>query len=162
LGSVQLDKKEWDAFLQELSELEMKYLLVLRELDEAHSKLQALGKSPEQSNRPPSGPAASKIGRSREDVGGASKDDFVTRLKTGLESLKPTSTVVGAGTQSVQTIQTAQGSYACCSRCGYKIVHATRVCQHCSADFGMLVCSCGREVPDSGRFCDGCGRPVTA
>jgi len=43
MGSlIQVDRKEWEDFLNKLSELEKKYQLVLRELDTAHNKLQAL------------------------------------------------------------------------------------------------------------------------
>ena len=161
LGSVQLDKKEWEAFLKELSELERKYLLVLGKLDDARNKLQAIGKPSDQTERPLPDPAASKM-EQPSGKGGASKDDFFTRLKSKLGSPQPPSTVLGGvgSAQTVRVVQTVQGTHASCSRCGYKISRATRLCERCGADFGRLVCACGRDVPESGRFCDGCGRPV--
>jgi len=160
LGSIQLDQKEWDAFLEQLSELEKKYLLVLRELDEARSKLQALIKSSHQTEQTLTGPAAPTIGQPSEKVGRGSKDHFMTRLKAKLGPPQPPSTVVGDKGQTVQIVKTAQGSYASCGRCGYRLSHATNRCEGCGANFGRLVCSCGRDVPESGRFCDGCGRAV--
>jgi hypothetical protein len=42
---LQVDKTEWEAFLEKLSELEKKYQVILHELDIAQSRLHALDNS---------------------------------------------------------------------------------------------------------------------
>jgi hypothetical protein len=89
-------------------------------------------------------------------VGGVGVGGFLSRLKSGLEA--PGSSLMG--TSARRGIPRKPQGYASCRRCGLPIVRATRFCQSCGADFGKVVCSCGRELGSGNRFCDRCGRKV--
>jgi predicted MFS family arabinose efflux permease len=89
-------------------------------------------------------------------VGGVGGGGFLNRLKTRLQ--RPASSSMG--TSARRGIPTKPQGYASCRRCGLPIVRATRFCQSCGADFGRVVCSCGRELGSGNRFCDRCGRKV--
>jgi len=160
MGSlVQVDKQEWDAFLEKLSELEKKYQLVLRELDAAKSKLRTLDDSErqQQGKTIPTAPESAEA-PPKSTATGPKKPGFLTKLRTGLKSLQiPPSPRAGRSPLNPN----APPNYASCSRCGGKIMHATRFCERCGADFGKTVCSCGRELSSSDKFCDHCGRPVS-
>jgi len=154
---VQLDKKEWEAFLEKLSELEEKYKLILRELDRAHQKLQALDKSRSQQEKnlpSPKTPAEEQPTTGAAEVKRAS---LLTGLKAKLESVRVPQTPPAGWSL---TNPEAPPNYASCSRCRGKIMHATRFCEVCGADFGRVVCSCGRGLSGLVRFCDHCGRRV--
>lgn len=51
-------------------------------------------------------------------------------------------------------------TYASCEKCGYRIQRASRFCEGCGADYGILICPCGRDLSSNDRFCDRCGRSV--
>jgi hypothetical protein len=156
---IQVDKQEWDAFLEKLSELEKKYQVVLGELDTAQNKLRALDKAQkQQEGKPIPPPTESGEGSPRLSATGQKKPGFLTQLKTELQSLQiPLSSRTARG----QLNPNAPPNYASCSRCGGKIMHATRFCERCGADFGKTVCSCGRELSNGDKFCDHCGRPAS-
>ena len=147
---VQLDKKEWDSFLEKLSELESKYELVLRELDQARSRLEALDKSLSRKEKHPLNPTAPTQSHPTQRTTLPKKPRLETKLQSPLTP------------PANQTLMdsTAPPNYASCSRCGSKIIRATRFCEVCGANFGKLVCSCGRALSESVRFCDHCGRRV--
>lgn len=84
------------------------------------------------------------------------KMGFVSRLKTKLEHVGNAST----GTGIRQGILNKSQAFASCSRCGFQILQPTRFCQRCGADFGKLLCSCGRELGAGDKFCDRCGRTL--
>ena len=148
---IQIDKNEWKAFLEELSEFEKKYERLLNMLDLTESRLDAL-KTPEK--KEVEGEEAPQVSvKSPEKVeGGEAKGGYLSRLKAKIEPLGRRSTRPG--------IPSMPQAYASCSRCGFQIVRATRFCQRCGADFGRVVCSCGRELGSEDRFCDRCGRGV--
>jgi hypothetical protein len=129
---IQIDKNEWEVFLDELSEFEKKYKLLLNKLDMNENRLDAL-KTPEKKE------------------GGESKGGFLSRLKTRVEP---------PGMRERLGIVGKRQPVAFCSRCGFQIVRTTRFCQRCGADFGKVVCSCGRELGSGDKFCDRCGREV--
>jgi len=161
MGSlVQVDKQEWDAFLEKLSELEKKYQVVLRELDTAHNRLRALDNSQEQQEKPiPTVSAsASAKGSPKLMATKPKKPEFLTQLKTELQSLQIR---LSSRADWGRLNPNAPPNYASCNRCGGKIMHATRFCERCGADFGKAVCSCGHELSSSHKFCDHCGRPVS-
>ena len=154
-SSVQLDKKEWDAFLEKLSELESKYQLVLRELDEAHSKLQAIDNRRDEQDKKPEkteDPTRPSQGENKRKTTEPKKLSFLASLENKLRSRRIT--------PSGRNLMGAQPNYAYCSRCRSQIMHATRFCDRCGADFGGWICSCGRGLSESVRFCDRCGRKV--
>jgi hypothetical protein len=152
---IQVDKNEWDAFLEQLSELERKYKLLLKKLDMDESKLQAL--TPPEKKTAGSSEVPRQVSKSPEKgVGGDVKDSFLSRLKAKLEPAAGSSMWRGGRPGMLAKPQ----GYAACSRCGYQIARATRFCQHCGASFGKMVCSCGRELGPGDRFCDCCGREV--
>ena len=160
---IQIDKEEWDSFLEKLSELEKKYQVVLKELDAAHSRLQALDSSQKQEEKkpptlttPPT-PTPTKM-QAAQTVTASKKLGFLTQLETRLRSVRMTTT---PRTGPSMLDPNAPRNYASCSRCGGKIMHATRFCERCGADFGRLVCSCGRELSSSDKFCYHCGRIMT-
>lgn len=149
---IQIDKNEWKAFLEELSEFEKKYERVLNMLDVTESRLDAL-KTPE--NKEGGGEEALRqvsLKSPEKAVGAEAKGGYLGRLKAKLEPLGRGSTRPG--------MPGMPQAYAACSRCGFQIVRATRFCQRCGADFGKVVCSCGRELGSGDRFCDRCGRGV--
>ncbi|HXZ90641.1 MAG TPA: zinc ribbon domain-containing protein [Candidatus Dormibacteraeota bacterium] len=150
-ASTQVDKSEWKAFLEDLSEFEKKYKLLLNRLDTAEGKLRGSGTPEEkvdQGNE--ASPQASGESTEKEkEVTGEVEGGFLSRLETRLKRASgPRSTPPG------------NLGYATCSRCGFQIVRATRFCQRCGADFGKVVCSCGRGLGSGDRFCDRCGRGV--
>jgi hypothetical protein len=154
---IQVDKNEWEAFLEDLSELERKYKLLLKILDMDESRLQTL--SPHEKKAEGSSAAPRQVPKSPEKrVGENVKSSFLSRLKAKLEPRGGSS--MGRSAR-LGMLGKPQG-YAACSRCGSPIVRATKFCQRCGADFGKMVCSCGRELGSGDRFCDRCGREVRA
>ena len=148
-ASTQVDKSEWNAFLEDLSEFEKKYKLLLNRLDTAEGKLRASEtreKKVEQGDKV-SPQASGESTEKEKEVGGETKGGFLSRLESRLKR-------ASAG----RSIRPGNLGYATCSRCGFQIVRATRFCQRCGADFGKMVCSCGRELGSGDRFCDRCGR----
>jgi hypothetical protein len=145
---IQVNKNEWETFLQELSEFEKKYERLLNMLDLAESRVEALKKEvgSEEALRQVSVKSPEKL------VGGEAKGGYLSRLEAKLEAL-------GRRSTRPAILGIPQG-YTYCSRCGFQIMWATRFCQRCGADFGKVVCSCGRELGPGDRFCDRCGRGV--
>jgi hypothetical protein len=149
---IQVDKSEWEAFLEDLSELERKYKLLLNKLDTDESRLGAL-KTPEKKE---GGAEAFRQVPKSPGVGGEVKGGFLSRLKAKLEPRRGSS----MGRDARPGMLGKPQGYAVCSRCGFRLVRAARFCQCCGADFGKMVCSCGRELGSVDRFCDRCGREV--
>ena len=150
-ASTRVDKSEWKAFLDDLSEFEKKYKLLLNRLDTAEGRLRASEmpeKKAEQGNEGLPQASGESAGKEKEE-GGEAKGGFLSRLKTRLKTAS-----------AMRSTQLGNLGYATCSRCGFQIVRATRFCQRCGADFGKLVCSCGRGLGSGDRFCDRCGRGV--
>jgi len=156
LSSVELDKKEWEGFLEKLSELEEKYMSVLRELDEARSQLHTLEKAPTPEKQETMKQAKVEQVKAPDQVPKTTQFSFLQRLSTKLRSLQAPPTPPGG--QGRPTPYRSQN--ASCSRCGYRINYSTRFCAHCGADFGTWICSCGRTMLGSHKFCDRCGRAV--
>jgi len=151
LETVELDKKEWEAFLAKLAELEKKYLLVLQALDKANSRLRTLDQT---TNQQPSAPPTSPAQQAEQKTKDTPHPSLLTRLKLKLQApslLNQAAYVWGR-----------RESMASCSRCGQKIPNPTRFCQYCGAEFGKMICSCGRDLVEGGKFCDRCGRPLQA
>ena len=146
---IQINKNEWNAFLEELSEFEKKYERLLNMLDMTKSRVDAL-KTPEKEERESEEDLRLSAKTPEKVVGAEAKGSYLTRLKAKLESLGGRS--IRPGILSMPQV------YASCSRCGFQIVRPTRFCQRCGADFGRAVCSCGRELGSGDRFCDRCGR----
>ena len=151
---IQVNKNEWEAFLEDLSEFEKKYQHLLTMLDMAESRRQALA-APKKQEDPSNQPSQHLFTKSPEKATTEVKDGFRHRLKTKLEPSSSSSTRT-----SRASIPSKPQAYASCSRCGFAIVRTTRFCQRCGADFGRLVCSCGGELGVGDRFCDRCGRQV--
>jgi len=130
---IQVDKNDWKAFLEELSQLEKKYKLLLNMLDMDESRLQGLAapEKKEVEREEASGQVSMKSPEKRQ--AGEVKVGFLSRLKTKLEHARP-------------GILSRPQTYASCSRCGSQIVQPTRFCQRCDAAFGKMLCSCGREL----------------
>ena len=144
MSSVELDKEEWEAFLEKLSELEKKYMSVLRELDETRSRLHTLERAPNQKEQSTTRQAKVEEAKVPEQRTKPAELNALQRLRNKLQSL--------------QTLYRPQN--ASCSRCGYRINYSTRFCAHCGADFGGWTCACGRTLSGADKFCDRCGRPV--
>lgn len=155
MNSTPPENKEWKTLLEELSELEKKYRAVLQELDETRRQLQAQNKQPseqhivQQSSPAPPQPKPSPTT--------ASKSGLLSRMKISLQNIQ-----AGPATAPSQPLPTTSERqyFAVCSRCQSRIIHATRFCENCGADFGGLVCSCGRGLDGQAKFCDRCGRGV--
>jgi len=141
---IQVDKNEWKAFLEDLSQFEQKYRLLLSALDDAENRLRALEK-PEAQVEGSEALRQASMERPVQRTAEQPAESLLTRFKTKLESLGNPTTASRPSRQPT------------CSRCGFKITRATRSCPRCGADFGRVVCSCGRELADGDRFCDGCG-----
>ncbi len=151
---IQVEETEWKAFLEELSHFEKKYRLLLNILDMDESRLQALATSEKKAVQ--SEKASRQLSMKIPEVRpvGEVKGGFLNRLKSKLELASSSSTGMRPG------ILSKQQPVAACSRCGSQIVRSTRYCQGCGADFGGLVCVCGRPLTAADRFCDRCGRGV--
>jgi hypothetical protein len=151
---IQVDKNEWNAFLEAFSEFEKKYELLLGELDNARSRLRA-SSSEARVGGGIETPSKASPGKTVERMGGVTGGSFFDQLKAKLETLSISPSVV-----SQRSVASLSRNQAACSRCGFKIVRATRVCQGCGADFGGMVCVCGRSLSSADKFCDRCGRGV--
>jgi len=143
---VQIEKSEWEAFLNELSEFEKRYELLLTRLDWAENTLRALSE-PEKANRTSEAVGQTPSEDSRKGTVLGSANSFLSGLNAKLQP---------RGTTSNLSLPHNQVS---CGRCGFKIRRASRFCTCCGADFGKWVCSCGRELLPGDKFCDRCGRP---
>lgn len=153
MGSfLQIDKKEWENFLDKLAEFEQKYQLLLSKMDTLQSKLEAGERRDKRENEkrdeesqnlvpqlPPQGPSAESSLLDR------SNDKTKPRNRADLTFSK---------------IPYAPNNIAYCKSCGYSITLGSRYCTHCGTDFGKRICSCGRELSGSERFCDWCGRSL--
>jgi len=151
---IQVDRKEWKDFLESLSKLEEKYRLVLDELDTARSRLRALENSLEsrEEKLPTPTIGASVENQTIRATIEQGRTGPLAQLRTELRSLQTSAASPASGRHPTPEIY--------CSRCRCGVVHGTRFCELCGADFGMWVCSCGRELVESDRFCDNCGLPV--
>jgi len=151
---LQVDKREWEAFLEKLSEFEKKYELLLGKMDAIQGRLQAERKRDEEDKSP------GKTAHSEASV--AFPERQIERTLRGTEDrsllgfgnkAKPRN---GSGQGISQTAIIAQKNPSC-TNCGSPITRPARFCKLCGFSFGKLVCSCGRVPPESSRFCDGCG-----
>ena len=156
MSSVELDKEEWEAFLGKLSELEKKYMSVLRELDETRSRLHSLESAPNPKEQSTTKQATVEASKPPERAPKTPQLSILQRLENKLQSL-----------QTIPTSRSSQGSptpnrtqNASCSRCGHRINYSTRFCAHCGADFGGWICACGQTLSGTDKFCDRCGGPV--
>ena len=148
---IQIDKKEWEVFLDELSEFEKKYKLLLNKLDMNENRLDALN-TPEKKKAESEEASRQLPAKNPEKlVGGEGKGGFLSRLKSRVEPPAKRDRLGIVGKRQPVPF---------CSRCGFQIVRTTRFCQRCGADFGKMVCSCGRELGSEDKFCDRCGREV--
>ena len=158
---IQIDRKEWEDFLNKLSELEKKYQLVLRELDTAHSKLQALENSQKHETASPVpvaiSPTSTQEKQTTQTATKQKKTGFLTRLEADLRSFRISPSVRAGRPPSNAN---APPNYASCSRCGSKILVPRKFCGSCGVDFGQWVCSCGRALSAGVTFCDHCGRRI--
>ena len=151
---IQVDKNEWKDFLEELSRFEKKYRLLLNMLDVDETRLQALDTPEKKDVVSEEASRQVSVKSPEKPPAGEVRGSFLSRLKTKLEPPGGswTRTIARPGPLSKQQ------PLAACSRCGFQIVQATRFCQHCGADYGKWVCSCGRELGSEDKFCDRCGR----
>ena len=156
MSSVELDKEEWEAFLGKLSELEKKYMSVLRELDATRSRLHTIEKAPNPKEQSTPKQATAEEMKAPEQTPKTPQLSILQRLENKLHSLQTIPTT--RSSQGPPTPNRAQN--ASCSRCGYRINYSTRFCAHCGADFGGWTCACGRTLAGADKFCDRCGRPV--
>lgn len=118
---------------------------MLSRLDRAESMLQALSE-----------PVKEDLGSEawgHESLGGSRKEATVEAATSVLGPLK--AKLRARGRSSAPNLLQYEAS---CSRCGFKIPRPSRFCMRCGADFGKVVCSCGRELTSADKFCDHCGR----
>ena len=154
--TITFDRNEWEDFLDKLAEIEKKYRIVLQELDTTRARLHALDESKKQPHEnQPVQKTASEPSKSAKKSTETTTGGILTRLRTALQDHRVPSPV-----PTTQAFVSSKSRVLACSRCGYQIVHATRVCQRCGTDFGRLVCSCGRKLAGSDKFCDSCGNKV--
>ena len=145
---ILVDREEWNALLNDLSQFEQKYQLILNKLDATERRLRELGEEKKEEGRHSSQQMHERTlpdGRAEE-----TGSNLLSRFKSKLESF-------GATARRSQTMILSQ-NYASCGNCGYWISRPTRFCQRCGGDFGALTCSCGRQLLPTDRFCDRCGR----
>jgi hypothetical protein len=116
-------------------------------VETTESRLDALNPPEKKEERTEVAAPQVSMTRTEKGVGRVGGGGFLSRLRTRLEFAR-------------RGIPTKPQGYASCRRCGLPIVRATRFCQSCGADFGRMVCSCGRELGSGNRFCDRCGRKV--
>ena len=144
-----VNKTEWEAFLETLSEFEKKHSLLLNKIDTLQSKLQdeqsrvknaRIDTAETSRNEIPPQPRISVV-----------RNNFPGVLDGKVRALNKPDPTVPKRPYVVQ-------NNAYCSSCGYRIISATRACDRCGCNFNALVCSCGRELTGSEKFCDHCGR----
>jgi len=143
----QVNKSEWEAFLQDLSDLQKKFELLLTRLDNVERKLQ-LSNNPEQEKTVSKAEERVRSAESQTKTTGGKGSGFMSRLAAKLQ-LRGSSSIMRPPYE------------ASCSRCGRKLIQSGRYCALCGADFGRILCSCGRGLSSGDEFCDRCGRPAT-
>ena len=165
---LQVDKDEWEAFRSEFSKLTKNYELVLGKLEQAQAQIRMLSQQNEAlrtearvATPPPTNatkgitePVKSELAedKEREPVQKLGEAESAGGRKHGfLESFRFRLSRLGSGQRN---------SYAYCRRCGYQIREASRFCSGCGVDFGVFLCSCGRDLSRGDRYCDWCGRKV--
>ncbi len=87
-------------------------------------------------------------------------DRLGQRVKAGLGFLGRFSRIEPSTPARMPQTQSLVDTYASCEKCGYRIQRASRFCEGCGADYGTLVCPCGRDLSSNDKFCDRCGRSV--
>jgi len=153
---IQVEENEWKAFLDELSQFEKKYKLLLNKLDMDESRRQASATAEQKGAQSVDALEQVPLKSSERPQTGQVRAGFLSQLKTKLESAGESLTAVSVR----PTLLSKPQAFASCSRCGFQIVQPTRFCQRCGADFGKLLCSCGRELVLGDKFCDRCGRAL--
>jgi len=142
----QVNKSEWEAFLQDLSDLQKRFELLLTRLDDAERRLQR-SNNPEQEKPVSKAEEPARPADFQTKMSGGKGSGFMSRLAAKLQL---------RGSSSIMRL-----SYeASCSRCGRKLIQPGRYCARCGADFGRILCSCGRDLSSEDKFCDRCGRPT--
>ena len=144
---LQVDRTEWEAFLEKLKEFERKYNLLLNKVDTLQSKLQ----NEEKNDGGSPGALKQELHVPPQPQFAAERNNFLGALDTKLKALNKSNSPVPKRPYVIQ-------NNAYCSSCGYRIIQPSSVCERCGCDFNALVCSCGRELTGSQRFCDRCGR----
>ena len=147
-STLQIDRDEWDSFLEKLAEFEKKYNLLL-------SKIDAMQSGPSAAQQPVAQkadvPVASNV-MPEIRLPSPQREGLLSRLN---RSLKPSTS---ASARSIGSIYFQNGAH--CSRCSWQLTQPTRFCQQCGAGFGGVICPCGRQLQSSDKFCDHCGRVV--
>ena len=151
LGStLQIDRSEWESFLEKLAEFEKKYNLLLSKIDAmqtAPSTIQQPG--PEKAE-----PSVVASVMSEIPVPSRQKESLLSRLNRSLKMPSPTAA------RSVGPVYFENGAH--CSRCRWQLTQPTKYCHQCGTGFGAVICPCGRQLGPGDKFCDGCGRAVSA
>jgi len=152
---VQVDKDEWKTFLAEFSELTKNYELILGKLELAHTQMKELNQRNEnlarELRRPV--PEAPGTGESKGE-----KKEPVKEVQPKVESKHSFLQALRARLDLSRRAPQIQVGYASCQKCGFLVRRASRFCVGCGADFGSIVCPCGRALSSSDKFCDRCRR----
>jgi hypothetical protein len=146
---VQIDRDEWESFLEKLAEFEKKYNLLLSKIDAIQSGVTAV----QQPNTEKRALSAMPLAPSGLMAHPLPKRGLLTRLE---EMLRYGTTREANKSKGSNYLQ--DGAH--CSRCGWQLAKATQYCQQCGVGFGRVICPCGRALGRSDRFCDSCGRAV--
>jgi len=160
---LQVDKDEWEAFRAEFSKLTKEYETLLARLEQAQAQIKQLNEQNEALRReggavpPPTNQGVTEPVKSRPEEVKRSESDkqpgeaaLKGKAKRGFwESIR--SRLLGRP-------QYPRFSVAACRKCGFLIREASRFCSGCGADFGALICPCGRDLPRDAKHCDRCGR----
>ena len=161
---LQVDKDEWEAFRSEFSKLTKNYELVLGKLEQAQAEIRTLNQQNEVLRRASAVPLQTSQGevgyvKDEPEVSKQPESDkkpsaeLTIKQRHGFwDSLRLRLSRLPRGPQTRPT------AYAACSKCGYLVREASRFCSSCGANFGALICPCGRDLSPDAKYCDRCGR----
>lgn len=154
-----LGRDDWERFLASLEKLMSLNQKTLQKVKELHHRNEALRRELRDAVGLPADrgePAEVSQGQTGATV---KYDRLGQRVKAGLGFLGRFSRIEPLPPRLPQT-GSAMDTSASCEKCGYRIQRASRFCEGCGADFGTLVCPCGRDLSANDKFCDHCGRSV--
>jgi hypothetical protein len=154
-----LGRDDWERFLSSLEKLMSLNQKTLQKLKELHHRNEALRRELRDAVGLPTDrgePVEITQGQAEAVM---KPDRLGQRVKAGLGFLGLLPRIESPSPRLPQTGSSVD-TYASCEKCGYRPQRASRFCEGCGADFGTLICPCGRDLSSNDKFCDHCGRSV--
>ncbi len=152
-----LGKDDWERFISSLEKLMSLNQKTLQKIKELHHRNDALRRELRDAVGLPASRAPEISQAPSEAI--VRPDRLGQRFKAGLGLLGRFSRAESTPPR-LPTAEMPMDTSASCEKCGHRIQRASRFCEGCGADFGALVCPCGRDLTANDKFCDRCGRLV--